>query len=90
VGITDIATAMKSSRNLPNPERLNHPDVFGTTRVIDRAMEKNCKKVHSESLCRAFVSHIPGSKHQIRLHHSNFATLFKHLLLLLTYAALKL
>jgi hypothetical protein len=64
VGITDIATAMKSSRNPPNPERLNHPDVFGTTRVIDRAMEKNCKTIHTESLCRAFVSHIPGSKHQ--------------------------
>ncbi len=64
VGITDIATAMKSSRNLTNPEGLNHPDVFGTTRVIDRAMEKNWKKIHTESLCRAFVSHIPGSKHQ--------------------------
>jgi hypothetical protein len=35
MGITDIATAMKSSGNLPNPERLNHPDVFGATRMID-------------------------------------------------------
>jgi hypothetical protein len=55
VGITDIATAMKSSRNLLNPERLIHPDVFGTTRVADRVMEKKFENIHTESLCRAFV-----------------------------------
>ncbi len=55
MGITDIVTAMKSFRNLLNPEKLNHPDVFGTTRVTDRVMEKKFKNIHTESLCRAFV-----------------------------------